>query len=119
MNLGISHVAAGDIDTKRRETLKRMVSEWFRWVDLVLDDHRSRFLLREATPAELEQHKVVLKEAIQTSRLVNALPDINQRGLYAELRVRTQQLQDAYDVLYDTELSEEQTEQILKQAFPE
>jgi hypothetical protein len=119
MNSLISHGAEVDIDTKRRETLKLMVRQWFQWIDLVLDDHRSRFLLREASPSELEQHKVVLKEAIQTSRLVNALPDINERGLYAELRVRTQQLQDAYDVLYDTELSEEQAGQILKQAFPE
>lgn len=119
MNSVASQVGAIDIDAQRRETLQRMVRDWFQWVDLVLDDHRSRFLLREASLAELEQHKVVLREAIQTSRLVNALPDITERGLYAELRVRTQQLQDAYDVLYDTEISQQLEEQILKQAFPE
>ena len=88
-------------------------------VDVVLDDHRRRFILRQAPSAEVEQHRIVLKEAIQTSRLVSALPDINERDLSSELRVRTQQLQDAYDVLYDTELSDEEAEQILKQVFPE
>ena len=76
-------------------------------------------MLRQASPTELEAHRNTLKEAIQTSRLVNALLDINEREVCSELRVRTQQLQDAYDVLYDSELSDEQAEQILKQVFPE
>jgi hypothetical protein len=53
--------------------------------------------------------------------LINALiadPDFNQSDLVSRLRVRIQQLEDAYNTFHDPELSDEKAERILQQVFP-
>lgn len=87
-----------------------------------MDIHRANFVFREATAAELEQHKTGLKLAIRTSLLINTLiedPDFNEPELVSRLKVRIQQLKDAYNTFHDSELSEEKVEEVLKQGFPE
>ena len=53
--------------TKRvRKKIQETLEEWFQICDHILDVHRSRFLFREPTPAELEEHKIAVSECIET-----------------------------------------------------
>jgi hypothetical protein len=101
---------------------KGHIRQWFDVVDGVLSAHRSHFVFREATPAQLAGHKIALKEAIRYGLCINTLiadPDFNEPDLAARLQVRLRQLQDAYDTFHDASLSDEQAEAVLKQVFPE
>ena len=111
-----------DIQTQARDITKRQLQEWFAWMDRVLDIHRSNFVFRQPTPAELVEHATALKHSIRTCHLIYALiadPDFNEPDLTARLQVRIRQLQDAYDTFHDATLSDEDAEKILKQVFPE
>jgi hypothetical protein len=91
-------------------------------MDGMLEVHRSNFVFREPTPAQLEEHKTGLKLAIRYCLLINTLisdPDFNEPDLMSRLQVRIRQLQDAYDTFHDATLSEEQAEEVLKRVFPE
>ena len=97
------------------------MEEWFRWMDGVLDVHRSNFVFRSASLKELEEHKKALILSIRFSHFINALiadPEVNEPELAARLQVRIRQLQDAYDTFHDATISDEQAEKILKQVFP-
>ncbi len=122
MNTAIADERIPDIQTQPRAMIRRQMLEWFEWMDRILDIHRSNFVFREPTPAELEQHKTALKTAIRYCLFINALtadPDSYQPDLTARLQVRIRQLQDAYDTFHDTTLSDEQAGKILKEVFPE
>lgn len=91
-------------------------------MDRVLDIHRSNFVFREATPAEMQEHKTVLKESIRTCHSIYpriADPDFNEPDLVSRLQIRIRQLEDAYNTFHDTELSEEKAGQVLNYVFPE
>jgi hypothetical protein len=110
------------IQTQGHDITKRQIQQCFDWMDRLLSVHRSQFVFREATPAQLEDHKTAFKEAIRYCLAINTLiadPDFNEPDLVSRLQVRLRQLQDAYDTLHDTTLSNEQAEVILKRAFPE
>jgi hypothetical protein len=110
-----------DTQTEAHEIIRRQMDEWFGWMDRILDIHRANFVFRQAAPAELEQHKLGLKSSLRTCYLINALiadPDFNQSDLVSRLRVRIQQLEDAYNTFHDPELSDEKAERILQQVFP-
>lgn len=97
------------------------MQEWFVWMDHILDVHRSNFVFRQPTTAELEQHKTALRMAIRYCLFINTLiadPDSNDRDLMPRLQTRIRQLQDAYDTLHDETLSDEQAEKILNEVFP-
>jgi hypothetical protein len=122
MNTAIAGESIPDIQTQPRAMIRRQLQEWFVWMDRILDIHRSNFIFREPTSAELEEHKTALKAAIRASYLINALnadPDFNEPELTARLQVRIRQLQDAYDTFHDATFSDEQAGKILKQVFPE
>jgi hypothetical protein len=122
MNAAIADERIPDIQTQPRAMIRRQMQEWFEWMDHILDVHRSNFVFREPTLAELEQHKTALKTAIRYCLFINALtadPDSYQPDLTARLQVRIRQLQDAYDTFHDATLSDEQAGKILKQVFPE
>jgi hypothetical protein len=122
MSTAIASDEIPDIQTQAHEITRRQVMEWFVWMDRILDIHRSNYIFREPTAAELEEHKTMFKAAIRTSNLINALiadPDINEPDLTARLQVRIRQLQDAYDTFHDATLSEAQAGEFLKQVFPE
>jgi hypothetical protein len=122
MNTAIAGERMPDIQTQAHDITRRQLQEWFVWMDRILDIHRSNFIFRESTPAELEEHKTALKAAIRASHLINALiadPDFNEPELTARLQIRIRQLQDAYDTFHDASLSDEQAGKILKQVFPE
>lgn len=109
------------IQSKAHDIPKRLLQDWFICMDGILDIHRSNFVFRSPTQAELEEHKILLKESIRTCHLMNALvadPDFNEPELAARLQVRIRQLQDAYDTFHAT-LSDEQAERILQEVFPE
>ena len=110
-----------DIQSQALDMTRRQVEEWFRWIDRILDIHRSNFVFRDATPKDLEEHRQVLKLSIRCSHLINALiadPDFNAPDLVSRLQIRIRQLQDAYDTFHDTTLSNDEAEKILKQVFP-
>ena len=122
MNTAIAGERIPDIQTQAHDITRRQLQEWFVWMDRILDIHRSNFLFREPTPAELEEHKTALKAAIRASHLIYALnadPDFNEPELAAHLQVRIRQLQDAYDTFHDATLTDEQAGEFLKQVFPE
>jgi hypothetical protein len=111
-----------DIQSEAHDITRRQLREWFNWIDRILDIHRSNFVFRQPTENELKEHKAVLKLSIRTCLMINALiadPEFNEPDLVARLQVRIQQLQDAYDTFHDATLSDEQSEKILKQVFPE
>jgi hypothetical protein len=116
MNAAIASDGIPDIQTQAHDIARRQLQEWFVWMDRILDIHRSNFVFREPTAAELEQHKTMLKESIRTCLFLNALnadPDLTAR-----LQVRIRQLQDAYDTFHDAGLSDEHAGKILDQVFP-
>lgn len=122
MNAAVANGRIPDVQAEAREIVREQVRVWFNWMDRMLDLHRANFVFREATAAELEQHKTLLKLAIRTSLLINTLiedPDFNEPELASRLKVRIQQLKDAYDTFHDSELSEERAAEILKKVFPE
>jgi hypothetical protein len=60
--------------------------------------------------------------AIRFTNVINTLiadPDFNEPDLVARLRIRSQQLQDAYDTFHDPEVSDEKAEQVLREVFRE
>jgi hypothetical protein len=108
--------------TQAQEIIKNQMEQWFAWIDGILDTHRSSFVFREVTPAELEQHKRGLGYAIRTCLLITTLvcdPEFNEPDLARRLQVRIRQLQDAYDTFHDSELSDEKADRILRHVFPE
>lgn len=110
------------IQAQGHEIPKQQIQQWFNWMDRLLGVHRSQFVLREATSAQLEDHKIAFKEAIRYCLAINtriADPDFNEPDLVARLQVRIRQLQDAYDTFHDASLSNEQSEEVLKRMFPE
>ena len=122
MSTAVANDEIPDIQTQADEMTRRQVKEWFVWMDRILDTHRTSFIFREPTVAELEEHKTMFKQAIRTSHLINALiadPDFNEKDLTARLQIRIRQLQDAYDTFHDATLSGAQAGEILKHVFPE
>lgn len=122
MNAVIANEDVPDIRAESRQVIRRQIEEWFRWMDHVLDVHRSNFVFRQPSPIQLEEHKRLLKECIRNSQFFNLLiadPDCNVPDLTARLQVRIRQLQDAYDTFHDTALTDDQAEKILEQVFPE
>jgi hypothetical protein len=110
------------IQVQGHDITKRQIQQWFDWADRFLSVHRSQFVFREATAAQLEGHKTALKEAIRYCLALNTLvadPDFNEAELVSRLQVRIRQLQDAYDTFHDATLSNEQAEEVLKRVFPE
>jgi hypothetical protein len=122
MNAVVSDSKVPEIQAQARDLTKRQIEQWFDWVDGILDVHRSSFVLREPTPAQLAEHKTVLKLAIRYCLFINTLiadPEFNEPDLVSRLQVRVRQLQDAYDIFHDTTVSDAQAEEVLKQVFPE
>jgi hypothetical protein len=110
------------IEAQARESVKRQTEQWFDWMDGILAVHRSRYVLREPTPAQLAEHKTALESAIEYCRFIKTLiddPGFHEPDLVSRLQVRIRQLQDAYDTFHNPTLSEEQAEELLKQVFPE
>jgi hypothetical protein len=98
------------------------MEQWFGWMDGILDSHRSNFVFREVTAAELEQHREALELAIRTCLWINlqvADPNFNEPDLTRRLQIRIRQLRDAYDTFHDSELSDEKADRILRQVFSE
>jgi hypothetical protein len=121
MSVAVANDRSRDIQGEAHDMTKRQVQEWFNWMDRILDIHRGNFVFRPSTSKELEEHKTVLKLSIRCCLMINALiadPDFNDPDLTARLKIRIQQLQDAYDTFHDAALSDEQAEKILKQVFP-
>jgi len=121
MNAAVANGRIPDVQAEAREVVSEQVRVWFNWMDRMLDIHRANFVFREATAAELEQHRTGLKWAIRTSLLISTViedPDFNEPDLTSRLKVRIQQLKDAYDTFHDSELSEGRAAEILKKVFP-
>ena len=102
-----------DIGAQAGQSPKRYAPQWLERIDALLDVHRSHFLFREPTPAELEVHKAVLALGIQTGILINALIDDPAVSL------RLQLLKDAYTIFHDSTFSEPAAERRLEEVFPE
>ena len=100
--------------------LRGQLEAWFGYVDRMLDVHRSAFVFREATAGQLGEHKRALERAIRYSLSMSTLiegPDFNDPKRVSRLRVRIQQLKDAYATFHDPELSDGKAEEILKRAL--
>jgi len=122
MNVAISDSRVPEIQVQARDLTIRQMEQWFDWMDAMLEVHRSMFVFREPTPAQLKEHKSGLKLAIRYCLFINTLiadPDFNEPELVSRLQVRARQLQDAYDTFHDPALSDAQAEEVLKQVFPE
>ena len=122
MNAVISDSSVPDIQAQARDLTLRQIEQWFDWMDGMLELHRSLFVFREPTPAQLQAHKSGLKLAIRYCLFINTLiadPDFNEPDLVSRLQVRARKLQDAYDTFHDAALSDTQAEEVLKQVFPE
>ena len=110
------------IQAQGHEIPKLQIQQWFNWMDQLLSVHRSQFVLREPTTAQLEEHKIALKEAIRYCLTLNTIiadPDFNEPDLAGRFQVRIRQLQDAFDTFHDATLSMEEAEEVLKRVFPE
>jgi len=121
MNAAIAHEQIPDLGTEIRETTRRIVMDWLNTCDRILDLHRSNFVFRLATPKELEQHEVALSSTIRTCNWMHAViadPQAHEPGLASRLRIRIQQLQDAYYTFHDPTLSDDEAERILSHVFP-
>ncbi len=123
MNATTARLASSDADSRAIDDLtKHQALGLLELCDRILDKHRSNFVFREATPAALAEHKAALKRALRACLPINALiadPDFSEPALVSRLHVRIQQLKDAYNTFCDSEVSEEKTEQILREVFPE
>lgn len=122
MNATVADESIPDIGMQAKELTKRQMEQWFDWMDRILEVHRNNFVLRDATPPEIEEHKNVLKLAIRTCLWINALiadPDFSQPDLLSRLRIRIQKLEYAYSLVDDSSLSEDQAEELLRRIFPE
>ena len=111
-----------DLQAEVRETTRLQVLQWFEICDRILDVHRSNFVYREATAADLEAHKLALKLTLRICRSIHLLiadPDFDEPDLVSRLQVRIQQLEDAYNTFHDRTLSDEKAEQVLREVFPE
>ena len=109
-------------EAQARDSVKRQTEQWFAWMDGILAVHRSRYVLREPTPAQLAEHKTAVGLAIEYGRFINTLisdPGFNEPDLVSRLQVRLRQLQDAYDTFHNPALSDKEAEELLKQVFPE
>jgi hypothetical protein len=116
------HARGADIQSRIHEMTVRQAEQWFEWMDGLLEVHRSMFVFRQATAAQLEEHKMGVKLAIEYSRCIKDLiadPEFNEPDLVSRLQVRIQQLQDAYDTFHDPQFSDAEAEELLKQVFPE
>ena len=110
------------IQSEARRMIKRQVSEWFDFIDSILEFHCANYVLREPKADMLGVHKEALKLAIRTCNQVNLIvgdPDFNEPELVVRLKVRLQQLQDAFDTFHDPGLSDERAGRILSDVFPE
>src|SRR5688572_30771840 len=100
--------------TKRvRVRIRETLEDWFHVCDHILDIHRTRFLVREPSADELEEHRVAVGECIETCRLMAAqLTDrsADERDFLSRLNIRTRQLQDAYDTFHDRTFSDRDAE---------
>lgn len=79
-------------------------------------------MFREATPAELDEHKTGLKLAIRMCHLIDAMiadPEFNEPDLVARRHVRIRQLEDACNTFHSSKLSDDEAERILRDVFPE
>ena len=122
MNAAITDSRVPEIQVQARDLTIRQMEQWFDWMDAMLEVHRSMFVFREPTPAQLKEHKSGLKLAIRYCLFLNTLiadPDFNEPELVSRLQVRARQLQDAYDTFHDPALTDAQAEEVLKQVFPE
>jgi hypothetical protein len=122
MSLVIVDDRIPDIQAQQRLMIRRQVLELFSLVDHLLDVHRSTFVFREYTPAQLEQHKQAIPSAIRICLVFNTIiadPDFDEPDLAARLQVRIRQLQDAYETFHDPTLSNEQADGVLKKVFAE
>jgi hypothetical protein len=122
MNVAIADDKAPNSQTAERDMIRQTMEQWFSWMDKILDIHRNNFVFREVTPAELEQHKIVIGRAIRYCnglKFIVAEPGTNQPDLTRRLSIRVRQLQDAYDTFHDSEVSDEEAERALQQVFPE
>jgi hypothetical protein len=110
-----------DLPAEVRETTREQVLRWFNICDRVLDVHRANFVFREATPSELEEHKLALKLTLRTCRsihLVIADPDFDEPNLVSRLQARIQQLEDAYSTFHDPTVSDQKAQKVLQDLFP-
>ena len=122
MNAAIANERTPSFGEQAKEITKQQMQQWFDWMDGILDVHRSNFVFREATPAELGEHKTALKLAIRTCLRINAEiadPDFNAPDLVSRLHIRMQQLEDAYNTFHDSQPSDQEAERILQHVFPE
>ena len=122
MNVVTSDLRVPDIQAQARDLTIRQMEQWFDWMDGLLEIHRRSFVYREATAAQLKEHKTALKLAIRHCLFINTLiadPNFNEPDLVSRLQVRARQLQDAYDTFHDPTLSDAQADEVLKQVFPE
>jgi len=111
-----------DFQAQVHDLTKRQTEQWFDWMDRILEIHRSNFVFREPTSAQLEEHKTALRLAIDYCNSINALiddPGFNEPDLVSRLQVRVRQLQAAYDTFHDTTFSAAQAEDLLNRVFPE
>jgi hypothetical protein len=122
INGSIGQGGVPDIQARIHELTVRQTEQWFEWMDGLLEVHRSMFVFREPTPAQLEEHKAGVKLAIEYCLFFRDLiadPEFNEPDLVSRLQVRIRQLQDAYDTFHDPKFSDAQAEEVLKRVFPE
>jgi len=118
----ITATGRADVEAEAHEITRREMEAWFDWMDRILDVHRANFVFRQAAPNEVDHHKATLRMAIRKGLLINAMisdPDSHEPRLASRLKVRIQQLEDAYSTFNEADFSEQQAQQLLKQVFPE
>jgi hypothetical protein len=110
-----------DLLAQAHDITRRQMQQWFDWMDRVLDIHRSNFVFREPTAAELKSHETVIGVATRTCKWMSTLianPDFDSE-MQSRLSIRMKQLEDAYNTFHDPGISEEKANQVLRQVFPE
>src|SRR5262249_12282731 len=105
-----------------RKRIQESFEDWFLICDHILDVHRSRYLFRQPSARELEDHKTAVSECIETCAAMAAQFTVRlpvDHDLLARLQARMRQLKDAYDTFHDPQFGDEDADEILKRVFPE
>ena len=118
-----STVASGTEAVSPRVILEageQQIEHWLSFCDKVLDWNRDHFLLSDASPAMLEEHRRTLKWVIRFTRMMHAeVSDIDfpSRELAQRLAIRLRQLEDAWGTFHDHSLSPAEADRILADVF--
>lgn len=100
---------------------RRHVRQWCELCDRFKDATRQTILARQATTAELEQHRSEMKLLLRITRLIHAEiadPDFPDRSLADDVAIRLRQMEDLWEIIHSP-MPDAEADQLLREVFPQ